>query len=111
MKNISFNKFYKPFNIISLLLIISSIALLVFKGLNYGIDFKGGTLIELRSTDSKINVSSLRDNLNSMNLGDVSVKNFGNETDFLIKFEINNNKNIKHSIEKMNNKNNNNRKS
>ena len=39
-------------------------------------------------------MSSLRDNLNSMNLGDVSVKNFGNETDFLIKFEINNNKNI-----------------
>ncbi|MDC2986088.1 protein translocase subunit SecF, partial [Candidatus Pelagibacter sp.] len=46
------------------------------------------------STDSKINVSSLRDNLNSMNLGDVSVKNFGNEKDFLIKFEINNNKNV-----------------
>ena len=73
---------------------VISLFLLTFKGLNFGIDFKGGTLIELRSTDSKINVSSLRDNLNSMNLGDVSVKNFGNETDFLIKFEINNNKNI-----------------
>ena len=36
----------------------------------------------------------LRDNLNQMNLGDVSVKNFGNETDFLIKFENNNNKNV-----------------
>ena len=61
-----------------------SLLLLVFKGLNFGIDFKGGTLIELRSTDTKINVSSLRDNLNQMNLGDVSVKNFGNEKDFLI---------------------------
>ena len=68
--------------------------LLTFKGLNFGIDFKGGTLIELRSTDSKVNVSSLRNNLNQMNLGDVSVKNFGNEKDFLIKFENNNNKNI-----------------
>ena len=61
--------------------------LLTFKGLNFGIDFKGGTLIELRSTDTKINVSSLRDNLSQMNLGDVSVKNFGNETDFVVKFE------------------------
>ena len=67
---------------------------LLFKGLNFGIDFKGGTLIELRSTDLKINVSSLRQNINQMNLGDVSVKNFGNETDFLIKFENNDNKNI-----------------
>ena len=65
---IKFNKFYNQFNILSSLLIISSLLLLIFKGLNFGIDFKGGTLIELRSTDSKINVSSLRDNLNQMNL-------------------------------------------
>ena len=56
-----------------------SLFFLVFKGLNFGIDFKGGTLIELRSTDNKINVASLRDNLNQMDLGDVSVKNFGNK--------------------------------
>ena len=86
---IAFNKYYNQFNILSISLVVISLFLLTFKGLNFGIDFKGGTLIELRSTDSKINVSSLRDNLNSMNLGDVSVKNFGNETDFLIKFEIN----------------------
>ena len=46
-----------------------SLLFLVFKGLNFGIDFKGGTLIELRSTDSKINVSSLRDNLESNEFG------------------------------------------
>ncbi len=91
---IAFNKYYNQFNILSASLVIISLLLLTFKGLNFGIDFKGGTLIELRSTDNKINVSSLRENLNSMNLGDVSVKNFGNETDYLIKFEINNNKKI-----------------
>ena len=91
---IAFNKYYNQFNILSISLVVVSLFFLIFKGLNFGIDFKGGTLIELRSTDDKINVSSLRNNLNSMNLGDVSVKNFGNETDFLIKFEINNNKNI-----------------
>ena len=101
---IVFNKYYNQFNILSIALVTISLTLLIFKGLNFGIDFKGGTLIELRSTDSKINVSSLRDNLNTMNLGDVSVKNFGNETDFLIKFENNNNKNtieeIKISLDK-----------
>ena len=91
---IAFNKYYTHFNILSITLVVTSFLLLTFKGLNFGIDFKGGTLIELRSTDSKINVSSLRDNLNQINLGDVSVKNFGNETDFLIKFENNNNKKI-----------------
>ena len=91
---IAFNKYYNKFNILSVSLVIISLLLLIFKGLNFGIDFKGGTLIELRSSDSKINVSSLRDNLNQMNLGDVSVKNFGNKIDFLIKFENSDNKNV-----------------
>jgi len=91
---VAFNKYYNKFNILSASLVIISLILLIFKGLNFGIDFKGGTLIELRSTDTKINVSSLRDNLNQMNLGDVSVKNFGNEKDFLIKFENSDNKNV-----------------
>ena len=91
---IAFNKYYNKFNILSVSLVVISMLFLLFKGLNFGIDFKGGTLIELRSTDSKINVSSLRDNLNQMNLGDISVKKFGNDTDYLIKFEINDNKNV-----------------
>ena len=97
---IAFNKYYNKFNILSVSLVIISLLLLTFKGLNFGIDFKGGTLIELRSTDTKINVSSLRDNLSQMNLGDVSVKNFGNQSDFLIKFEINENKKVINDIKK-----------
>ena len=68
---IAFNKYYNHFNFISAILIICSLILLVFKGLNFGIDFKGGTLIELRSSDSKINVTSLRDKFSQMELGDV----------------------------------------
>tara|TARA_B100001741_G_scaffold239921_1_gene200914 strand:- start:312 stop:1202 length:891 start_codon:yes stop_codon:yes gene_type:complete len=89
---IPFNKYYDKFNIISGILILVSLLLLSFKGLNFGIDFKGGTLIELRSNDNNINVSSLRDKFNQMNLGDVSVKKFGNDTDYLIKFENKDNK-------------------
>ena len=91
---IAFNRYYNKFNILSILLVSVSLLFLIFKGLNFGIDFKGGTLIELRSSDNKINVTSLRDNLNQMDLGDVSVKNFGNDTDYLIKFEISDNKNV-----------------
>ena len=84
---IDFNKFYKLFNLISLSLVIISILLLFFKGLNFGVDFKGGTLIELRTNDKNINVTTLRESFNKMNLGDFNVKKFGNENDFLIKIE------------------------
>ncbi len=89
---IAFNRYYNHFNLVSSFLIIISLLLLIFKGLNFGIDFKGGTLIELRSSDSKISVTSLRDKLNQMDLGDISVKKFGNDTDYLIKFENKDNK-------------------
>ena len=84
---INFNKFYKIFNIISFILMLSSILLLSIKGLNFGVDFKGGTLIELRTTDNEINVTTLRKSFNKMNLGDVNVKKFGKDNDYLIKFE------------------------
>ena len=85
--NIPFNLFYKKFNYLSLSLIFVSILFLLFKGLNYGVDFKGGTLIELRTNDNTISISDLRKSFTNMNLGDVSVKNFGNDNDFIVKFE------------------------
>ena len=85
--HIPFNKFYKRFNIISLILILISLTLLIFKGLNYGVDFKGGTLIELRSLDKTLSISDLRKSFKNLNLGDVTVKKFGNDNDYVIKFE------------------------
>ena len=86
-KQILFNKFYKSFNLISLSLILISIVLLIFKGLNFGVDFKGGTLIELRVNDSNVLISNVRKSFSNMNLGDVSVKKFGNDKDYVIKIE------------------------
>ena len=86
-KLISFNNFYKIFNITSSILIVISILLLLFKGLNYGVDFKGGTLIEIRTTSNDISISNLRKAFNKMDLGDVSVKEFGKKNDFIVKFE------------------------
>ncbi len=87
MRFIPFNNFYKKFNILSLILISISLLLLIFKGLNYGVDFKGGTLIELRSLDKGMKISELRKSFNALELGDVSVKKFGKENDYVIKFE------------------------
>ena len=87
MREINFNKFYKVFNTASTLLVLISLLFLIFKGLNYGIDFKGGTLIELRIDNKNLKISDIRSSINSLNLGDVSVKQFGTETDYLIKFE------------------------
>ena len=84
---INFNKHYRKFNILSFFLIIISILFLLFKGLNYGVDFKGGTLIELRSQNPNLTVSEIRSAFLKMNLGDVNVKNFGNKTDYLVKIE------------------------
>jgi preprotein translocase SecF subunit len=85
MTNYNFSSKFKYANIFSASLFFISIILIAFKGLNYGIDFKGGTLIELRS--SNIEASSIRDVLRNMDLGDVNVKKFGKEGDFLIKVE------------------------
>ena len=91
MTNYNFSSKFKNANILSIILFILSIIFITIKGLNYGIDFKGGTLIELRSLNA--DVSSIRSSLNDMNLGDVNVKKFGKEGDFLIKVEQQGNNN------------------
>ena len=92
IRNINFVSKFKKANIFSLIIFILSVIFISFKGLNYGIDFKGGTLIELR-TDTSINASAIRDSLKSMNLGDINVKKFGKEGDYLIKVEQKNTNN------------------
>ena len=87
IREIKFNKYYKPLNYLSFLLVLISLLLLIFKGLNYGVDFKGGTLIELRIDDKNVNISQVRNAFNQINLGNVNVKQFGKKTDYLIKFE------------------------
>ena len=100
MRQINFNKYFRPFNIISIILIVISLGFLVFKGLNYGVDFKGGTLIEVRSNNPDTDISRIRATFKNMNLGDVSVKNFGKENDFIIKIEkkLNNDPNFINNI-------------
>ena len=62
-QNIQFSNFYKKLNIFSIIIIIFSILVLFIKGLNLGVDFKGGTLIEIRTENSEVNISEIRQSL------------------------------------------------
>ena len=84
---INFSGLFKVANIISLIAVLVSIFFLFFKGLNYGVDFKGGTLLEIRIDNPNIEIQDIRNSLKIKDLGDVNVKQFGKKGDFLIKFE------------------------
>ena len=86
-KDINFIQFFKLANIFSLIIFLLSIIFIIFKGLNYGIDFKGGTLIELRVDKNTTNISDIRSAFRNMDLGDVNIKEFGKKGDYLIKIE------------------------
>ena len=93
---IAFNKYYNHFNLLSSILIVVSLLLLIFKGLNFGIDFKGGTLIEVSTNNSSI--GELRDIL-SPNFNEVSLQEFGDDQTIIIRLQ---NENNQESIETVN---------
>ena len=102
-KDIKFSNLYKRMNIFSLVLICFSIFILFVKGLNLGVDFKGGTLIELRTENQIVDIAEIRQSLLKMKIGDVNVKKFGKENDFLLKIEMTE-KNNENFIESINDK-------
>ncbi len=83
----NFESKFKLANTVSIFLVLGSFLLIFFKGLNFGIDFKGGTLIELRVDSNNIEISDIRSSFSRMSLGDLNVKEFGKKGDYLIKFE------------------------
>jgi preprotein translocase subunit SecF len=83
---IDFMRFRKIAAIFSLALVVVSAGLFFTKGLNFGIDFRGGILMEIR-TDGPADISKLRSTLNELNLGEVQLQEFGQPTDVLIRIE------------------------
>jgi preprotein translocase subunit SecF len=85
-KKFNFLKFKKLFLILSLAIFFLSIIVFLTKGLNLGVDFKGGTVIEMKLSEP-YSSEKIRNSLLKINLGDVSVKEFGSDREFLATIE------------------------
>ena len=71
--------------VLSAILLIGSLVVLMGKGLNYGIDFTGGTLVEIKVSTTTPDLGELRNGLNDLDLGGVSLQEFGAPDDLLIR--------------------------
>lgn len=85
--NLPFMKFKGPALALSIVAMLISIALCATLGLNYGVDFKGGSLVELRTKSGNADISALRDKLNGLGLGNVQIQEFGTPDDVLVRLE------------------------
>ena len=85
--HIGFMRFRMPFIALSIALIIGSLGLFFTQGLNLGIDFKGGLFVEIRTSEEKADITALRTKLNSLDLGDVQVQEFGAPNNVMIRIE------------------------
>ena len=74
--------------VVSILLCVGSVALLFTHGLNFGIDFTGGTLIEVRAKSGEADVGDIRSRLSRAGVGEVQVQGFGEGTDALIRIGV-----------------------
>ena len=104
MTNYNFLKYKKFFVYFSTVMTIGCLLLILIKGFNYGVDFKGGTVIEI-GTEKNIHVEEIRSSISKLNINNYTVKEFGAPNNFEISMEssINNNEfvnNIKNKLEK-----------
>jgi len=104
MTNYNFLKYKKFFVYFSTVMTIGCLLLIIIKGFNYGVDFKGGTVIEI-GTEKNIHVEEIRSSISKLNINNYTVKEFGAPNNFEISMEnsVNNNQfvnNIKNNLEK-----------
>ena len=72
---------------LSIAAMVLSLGIILVKGFNFGVDFKGGSLIEVRAKSGSADVGKMRDQIGALGLGDVQIQSFGTDTDVLIRLE------------------------
>jgi len=85
--NLDFVGFARAAAALSIIAVLATAVGLYKPGLNFGIDFKGGTVLELNTGEKPVNLSTVRSTLGQLNLGDVQVQAFGAPNDALIRFQ------------------------
>ena len=86
--NLDFLKLRNYAFIFSTIIILGTLLSLFVNNLNYGIDFKGGILLELRSkNNNSSNIDDLRSKISTLEAGEVSIQNFGKDVDFLVRIQ------------------------
>ncbi len=71
----------------SIVAMLLSLGLFLTRGLNYGVDFKGGSMIEVQSKEGPADISGMREKLGKLGLGGVQIQQFGGPSDALIRIE------------------------
>ena len=84
---IDFQKHNKIAALFSAVLLLGSVGIFLLQGLNLGIDFKGGILLEARTSQAEADIGSLRNDLGALGLGEVSIQGFGAPQDVLIRVQ------------------------
>jgi preprotein translocase subunit SecF len=82
---IDFLRFHKFTFVLSIVMVLGSIGLIATKGLNFGIDFAGGIVMEVKSPDASADLGTMRSELNNLGLGEVSLQEFGSPDVVLIR--------------------------
>ncbi|MBU0723461.1 MAG: protein translocase subunit SecF [Alphaproteobacteria bacterium] len=85
--HIPFMRYKKAGLALAGLMLLVTFVSLVVQGLNFGIDFRGGTLIEVRSTQGPADIPAMRTTLGGLGLGEVALQEFGADTDVLIRVQ------------------------
>ncbi|OYX32517.1 MAG: protein translocase subunit SecF [Caulobacterales bacterium 32-69-10] len=92
--NFRYVRYAKVLNPISILLVIGSLYAAIFNpGLNFGIDFKGGTILELTTPGRLVDLGAARESMGSLGLGDVQVQAFGDGRSAQVRFQTPDNAN------------------
>ena len=86
--NFGFMRFRRVSYPFSAFLSIISVATFLLIGMNFGIDFAGGTLMELRAKSGKADIAALRASADRLGLGEVEVQGFGNESDVTLRLRL-----------------------